>query len=119
VDPSVLFGGAWARISNAFLWGADPTGTIGATGGESEHWLTRDEIPYHTHDFEYSTSNGASFTSAKAGKDGNYTGDNYLGFSNSVTEFASYQVRVAGAGGGNPHNNMPPYIQVSIWRRIA
>lgn len=119
VDPSVLFGGAWARISNAFLWGADPTGTIGATGGESEHWLTLDEIPYHTHDFEYSTSNGASFTSAKAGKDGNYAGDNYLGFSNSVTEFASYQVRVAGAGGGNPHNNMPPYIQVSIWRRIA
>lgn len=118
-DPSLLFGGVWDRISNAFLWGADPTGTIGETGGEREHWLTKDEIPYHTHDFEYSTNNGASFTSAKAGKDGKYEGDNYLGFSNSVTEFTSYQVRVAGAGGGNAHNNMPPYVQVSIWRRIA
>lgn len=119
-DPSLLFGGVWERISNAFLWGAAPGGAIGATGGEATVALSRDQIPYHTHEFEYSTNNGASFTGgAKAGKDGKYVGDNYLGFSNSVTEFASYQVRVAGAGGGEAHNNMPPYVQVSIWRRIA
>lgn len=121
-DPSLLFGGVWERISNAFLWAAaDDAAEIGATGGEYEHSLTRDEIPYHTHEFEYSTNGGTAFTSAKAGKalDGGYTENHYLGFSNSVAEFNNYQVRVAGEGGGYPHNNMPPFIQVSIWRRIA
>jgi hypothetical protein len=120
-DPSLLFGGVWERISNAFLWGATPDDYIGTTGGEEAHSLTIDEIPYHTHEFDYSTNNGASFTNAKAGKAlaGGYTADHYIGFSNSVDEFTDYQVRVAGAGGGLAHNNMPPYIKVSIWRRIA
>lgn len=118
-DPSLLFGGVWERITGAFLWASWEDEQIGETGGEEEVSLGIDEIPYHTHEFEYSTNNGASFTSAKAGKDGAYTGDNYLGFSNSVAGFSDYQVRAAGAGGGNPHNNMPPWINVSVWRRIA
>lgn len=33
VSPATLFGGTWVRIKNAFLWGVDESGDIGATGG--------------------------------------------------------------------------------------
>ena len=32
-DPAIMFGGTWVRIKNAFLWGVDESGDIGATGG--------------------------------------------------------------------------------------
>jgi uncharacterized repeat protein (TIGR02543 family) len=102
VDPATMFGGTWTRIENAFLWGCDSSGTIGQTGGEKTHTLTIDELPAHTHGSVYS---------------GNATG------SKSYPWLASGNANMAygtvSAGGGLAHNNMPPYIQVSIWRRTA
>lgn len=101
-DPSSLFGGTWVRMANTFLWGCDASGTIGQTGGEKTHTLTVNEIPAHTHGSVYSQH--ASGTKDKAWYN---------------TSGSSVAYGAVSTGGGEAHNNMPPYTQVSIWRRTA
>lgn len=104
VSPADLFGGTWVRIENAFLWGVDSKGTIGQTGGEKTHTLTLDEIPAHSHGSVYSQHVDATKLYP------------WLTTSSSPPSLAYGAVP---AGGGAAHNNMPPYVQVSIWRRTA
>lgn len=101
VNPSTLFGGTWARIENAFLWGCDADGDIGITGGEKTHTLTVNEMPSHHH--------GATYTGVAGTK-------NYAWYTDAGDKVGYVSTNV---GGGAAHNNMPPYIQVAIWRRTA
>lgn len=101
-NPGTLFGGTWERVENAFLWACDASGTIGQTGGEKTHTLTVDELPSHSHGSVYSQH--ATGTKDKAW----YT-----------TSGSSVAYGTVATGGGQAHNNMPPYIQVSVWRRTA
>ena len=122
-DPSVIFGGTWERIRNRFLWAATENGVMGETGGEESHTLTVSEMPSHNGHL----SAGIAGT-APIGK-GNYEGylnidvmtslpgENPRGWNvyrNDEMHPASESV-----GGGQSHNNMPPFIQVAMWKRIA
>lgn len=100
-NPGTLFGGTWARIQNAFLWATTATGTIGLEGGEREVTLTEAQIPAHDHGGTY-TNAGTSRTHA------------WLTSNGSAMGYDSVKT-----GDGQAHNNMPPYIQVSVWRRTA
>lgn len=105
-SPASLFGGTWQRIENRFLWGTTASGTIGAAAGEQTHILTVDEMPAHTHNNKLK---GGSQTASSSV---------YDWVSNS-TAWQWYNLATESTGGGKAHNNMPPYIQVSIWRRVA
>lgn len=100
-DPADMFGGTWVRITNAFLWAVDKDGAIGLTGGAKTHTLTVNELPIHSHGGTY-TNAGTSRTHAWLASNGSAMGYDTVS-----------------AGGGAAHNNMPPYIQVSVWRRTA
>lgn len=100
-NPSTLFGGTWERIQNSFLWAVDANGAIGQTGGEKTHTLTVAELPAHNHGGTY-TNAGTARTHAWLTSNGSSMGYDTVS-----------------AGGGAAHNNMPPYIQVSVWRRTA
>ena len=106
-DPGTLFGGTWARIKDRFLLAAGDDYAAGATGGEAEHTLTAGEMPEHTHAlYYYKASGDKSF------------GYNYGGAgqqSNPTTASGG----IVPAGGGQAHNNMPPYLAVYVWRRTA
>ena len=102
--PSDLFGGTWVRISNAFLWAVDSSGSIGLTGGAKEVTLTTAQLPSHSHGSVYSQHAA------------NDMGKQLAWFTNTGSSLAYGPVAT---GGGQPHNNMPPYIQVSVWRRTA
>lgn len=101
-SPADIFGGTWTRIENQFLWGCDETGIIGQTGGSKTVTLTVDQIPSHSHGSVYSQH-------AEGTK-------SYAWYATSGDKIAYGAVAT---GNGAAHNNMPPYIQVSIWRRIA
>lgn len=100
-SPASMFGGTWVRIENAFLWGCDASGTIGTTGGEKTHTLTENEMPSHNH--------GATYTGIAGTK-------NYAWYTTAGDKVGYVATNV---GGGAAHNNMPPYVQVAIWRRTA
>lgn len=100
-NPATLFGGTWARLSGGFLWASQAGDTIGQTGGEKEVTLTVAQLPKHSHGGTY-TNAGTSRTHA------------WLASNGSAMGYDTVE-----AGSGQAHNNMPPYIQVSIWRRTA
>ena len=113
VNPANLFGGTWTRIENAFLWASTASDTIGVTGGEKTHTLTVNEMPRHKHNvgaYKSTDGNGSTLDSYTA----------LVSTSNGADTTSKYYTSgTLSTGGSQPHNNMPPYIQVSIWRRIA
>jgi hypothetical protein len=109
INPADRFGGTWERMANTFLWGTDASGTIGQTGGEKTHTLTANELPSHTHGAVY-TGTGATDADHQVAE------KKYAWYTASGSAIAYGYTH---AGNDQAHNNMPPYTQVSIWRRIA
>lgn len=105
VNPSTLFGGTWEQIKDTFLLACGDNYVNGSTGGEATHTLTVAEIPSHNHDLQIYDSKGSQL---------DWVLDN-------VNKLAKYddRVRIKAEGGGQAHNNMPPYLSVSIWKRTA
>lgn len=109
-DPRYIFGGVWERLeAGRFLISADIASTTstyiaGNTGGEATHLLTVDEIPSHLH-----TSYG--FAEVIDGS-GTYP---VMG---ARTDGIGGERATRSTGGGEPHNNIPPYLAVYMWKRI-
>ena len=104
-SPSTLFGGGWTRITGRFLLAADDsTYKNGSTGGEATHKLTVDEMPSHNHTWGWKSS------AASGNNTWNSAGSDKTGSSSDV---------IGNTGGGKPHNNMPPYLAVFMWKRTA
>lgn len=104
-NPATLFGGTWERIGGRFLLGADDTYAAGSTGGEAEHTLTIDEMPKHNHEIDNlnASGNATPYMTVSAQDKKGYGGN----------------VQTMFAGGGKPHNNLPPYLTVFMWKRVS
>ena len=105
-DPKTLFGGTWERLKDRFLLAAGDSYSAGATGGEATHKLTKDEMPSHNH---YAAINGGTDSYGQNRTTIGSFANKAQGYSDSSTIFAT--------GGGNAHNNMPPYLAVYMWKR--
>lgn len=111
-NPGILFVGTWEKIEGKFLLGSNSTYTAGSTGGEATHTLTTSELPAHTHP----SSINASGEPTLYPNWGTMTGWGLT---------ASYQNAKGGVwatgyrGENQPHNNMPPYLAVNIWKRVS
>ena len=95
-----------------FLLAAGDIYAGGNTGGESEHTLTVDEMPSHNHSIIrpqwYYTENAI------------LEGTNSIyGISNKVVNAYTDSSSITNSGNGEPHNNMPPYLSVYMWKRIS
>ena len=104
IEPSEFYGGTWVRIQDVFLLSAGSTYTAGNTGGEASHILTIDEMPSHTHQLDR----------------GNYGNSRWeeISYSSGSSKATNAQ-GVHSTGGGQAHNNMPPYLVVYMWERTA
>ena len=107
-NPSSLFGfGTWERIEDRFLLGASSTYVAGTTGGETSHILTVDEMPSHSHTFlrhQFDRNDGDN-------------GTDVYGANNKT--LPQVNATTDAAGGGQAHNNMPPYLVVYMWKRVS
>lgn len=104
-NPSTLFGGEWERIKDTFLLACGDTYDGGSTGGEATVTLTTNQIPSHTHNTGYRSVYTPN-SSATA----------LIGYNSSASIGTA---STSSTGGGQPHNNMPPYLAVFVWVRIA
>ena len=108
-NPGTLFGGTWEQIQGRFLLGMSSNYPAGSSGGEATHTLTANEMPNHTHQYiDYWTVAAASGTGRQAVK-----------FNNNMYSPESGGLSTGSSGGGQAHNNMPPYLAVYIWKRTA
>lgn len=111
-SPATLFGGNWDEIHGAFLFANSALHKAGEIGGEEEHVLKEKEIPIHYHD-EYVGNEGG---------DGSVP-EGYYGFTSiaciSKNTYWGKGSKTSEAGGGQAHNNMPPYLSVYMWQRVS
>lgn len=124
VNPSVLFGGTWEQIKDVFLLGAGSTYSAGSTGGEANHTLTQSEIP------SYPIGNLPEIVPGNHGNlaNGGIVATNLVETSptnpglksngNGITSGTQYSNMIYSNGGVKPHNNIPPYLAVYIWKRV-
>ena len=104
-NPGTIFGGTWEQIKDTFLLACGDKYANGATGGESEVKLTVDQMPRHKHDIEM-TSGGVGYQIER------------VPFGNQSV-WGNSNLPIKPTGGDKPHNNMPPYLAVYIWKRVS
>ena len=122
-DPQTLFGGTWARLEDVFLLAAGAKHAAGSTGGEESHTLTASEMPTHNGHLSAGIAGAAPY--GKGNYEGYlnvsamtaYVGGGYRGW--NVYSGNEMHPASEAAGGGQPHNNMPPYLAVYTWKRTA
>ncbi len=119
-SPAEKYGGTWERIEDRFLLASGDTYAAGSTGGEADVTLTAAQMPTHGNHLVTSSAETVGLGSATS---------KYL-LPSSMNDFGTQgrgwnsfnsEIYPAGIskGGGKSHNNMPPYLTVYIWKRIA
>lgn len=108
-SPATLFGGTWVQIKDTFLLACGDTyssdGNVAtAQHGSATHTLTINEIPSHNH---------------KTGSRQTYGSGNAWGLVNYGSSGSAQDKNTSSTGGGQAHNNMPPYMAVYVWKRTA
>ena len=116
ISPSDIFGGSWTKIRGRFLFASDSNHSVGETGGEERHTLTKDEMPNHSHQYEkfchtnvqnfYVTSGGYGYYPRKLESD-------------KDRERFLYTYSTTSSGGSCSHNNMPPFLTANCWKRTG
>lgn len=112
-SPATLFGGTWEQLKDRFLLGAGSTYSNGETGGEATHTLTENEMPSHRH-----AANGVAFLNPSSDPQTAYIAMRSVNL-DDLTPSGGTASETHSAGGGQSHNNMPPYLVVYMWKRTA
>ena len=117
-SPASLFGGTWEAIENRFLIGASSTYTLGDMGGATSH---NHGLATGFAKLLYASVND-SYRIVLKTKDGvtSYTTNIRGGTMNSPTATGN-NLTSGTALGGNSENSsvLPPYLAVSMWKRVA
>lgn len=117
-SPASIYGGTWEQIKDRFLLAAGSTYAAGKTGGAATHTLSESEMPSHRHTIYQQNSSGDNSLGLW---------DTYIKSSYQVLEqkydssqnIIAYAYGTASKGGNAAHNNLPPYLAVYMWRRVA
>lgn len=147
-SPASLFGGTWEQLKDRFLLAAGDSYAAGSTGGEATHTLTASEMPSHSHVYSNATgvqghqltvnemprhTHGIHWVGSTSpqggGKDqnfgvtqvavGNQQSGSAGGNGSHSHGLSKSNANTTNTGSGAAHNNMPPYLAVYAWKRVA
>lgn len=135
-NPKDLFGGTWERIKDRFLLSAGDTYSNGSTGGSAELQAHTHNIPSlsgtatwaGTHNHLVSNRSSTYGSGQQSGwrcitsphsENGDYWQDNYTNDAGSHQHSVTTNASTTGSTGNGSQGNMPPYLAVYMWKRIA
>ena len=108
-DPNVSWGGTWERLKGRFIVGVDEDdidlNESGKTGGEKGVTLSINHIPPHNHTVRANIQNAS--------------GNDTLVIKNNAYYSSAVEMNTSATGGGQAHNNMPPYYTAYQWIKTA
>ena len=128
ISPASTVGGTWTQLKT-FLYGATASKQ---TGGEATHTLTVNEMPSHNH--SGSTGGAGGHNHYVDGRiiawygpgggnvlqgAGDYFGSVGAYGGQGTSSVGDHTHTIASNGGGQAHNNLPPYTTCFIWYRTA
>lgn len=113
-NPAILFGGKWEQIKDRFLLAAGDTYNAGSTGGAATVTLQNTHLPVLTGTLPHIAGDESSVSGICTHISG---GNSYKEGTQSGTSVTTkHQIKI---GGGAAHENMPPYLTVYMWKRVA
>lgn len=121
-SPATLFGGTWEQLGGRFLLGADDAYPAGSTGGEADVTLTKEQLPTVEGSLDFRGLSSDANIVVGDGDVFTYTANGGPTWNNSISSVGTaipcdrITMRF---GGSQPHNNLPPYLAVYIWKRTA
>lgn len=92
-------------LTDKFVLGAGTAHSVGDTGGEEMHTLTKKEMPIHNHTFALWSESSGGYPDTRPVAQ---TGGDGLKTNGTLTE-----------GGDEPHNNMPPYYTLCYIMKVS
>ena len=117
--PSTSWPGtSWVQVQGQMILGASKDYPVGSEGGEAEHTLTLPETPSHAHYEQLDFSGFGVRNLAASPGTGEGIGKVFIA-QDAGSSASEFYVQTDPAGGGQSHNNLPPYITIYRWRRIA
>jgi microcystin-dependent protein len=115
------------NLKDRFIVGAGGSYSVGATGGEAFHTLTVNEIPSHSHAASCSTdgahthiySKGQYVNNGQGGTGyGVWAATPYVDTATSSSGAHSHTITIGSTGGGQPHENRPPYYALAFIMKL-
>lgn len=106
--------GTWEKVEGRFLLGSSSSYEVGSTGGEEAVSLSVNQMPRHNHETQLGNGYFVTIDDSSPNKYG-IAGGSFVNMS-----WGPNSGKTTGSTGGSlPHTNMPPYLSVDMWRRIA
>ena len=128
---AVIPGSNWERIEGRFLIGTgapenNDDGTspgsynypAESTGGEAEHVLMDGELPNISGEFTVRGVNGTHSAVLSSGGIFNVAAETSGTSTLTIDKTGSIDRVKMSFGNNEPHNNMPPYLAVYMWKRV-
>lgn len=111
-NPSADWPGtAWELYAqDRFLVGAGSSYGVGATGGAATVAISNDQMPSHNHIWYLGGKTQVGY--GISGSAGSFV----AGLASSTSGSA---ISIGNTGGGQPHENRPPYVAIYFWRRVS
>lgn len=128
VSPATFFGGTWEQIKDTFLLAVGDTYTAGQSGGEATHKLIINEMPNHAHrgvlaygqtGYGVTIRPGETYALSGLIASPDYLATNPLDGQPLTNQNERLLHETSSVGNSAPHNNMPPYQTVYMWKRTA
>lgn len=121
-SPASFLGGTWQRLYDRMLVGGGNSYSCGATGGAATVALTQAQTPSVTgsitmHQAGVSTNVNAVSGCFSSGLTNNNT--NRDGGTKNSGSVSIGVINFSNGGQNQAHENMPPYLAVYMWQRVA
>jgi hypothetical protein len=114
LNPAMLFGGTWERLKDRFLLGAGDVYSLGKTGGSADAVLL-----HHSHNIQSKDGNPIFIKEGTDASGWLLKGVNAERVSNGANSAYKMYSSTDGIEENGEGKNMPPYLTVYMWKRVA
>lgn len=125
-DPGTLFGGTWERVQDTFLLACGNSYGAGSTGGSADSVVVSHTHAQKAHSHGFANGDKVWTTKTGSTEPGNQISGTAKYY--AATEHKDYTWRtrttsetpgIESTGESGVGKNMPPYLAVYVWKRIA